>query len=130
MSQKLNTHHYDGKLMTRFNDLKKSLLESEVMTLDQTKKELIDNLKANRVKLKISPAEMAKILNMINQLTQNQPRNYDSRNEIHVHELLPLVWHIVKKYDNSGQQIFYRQILEIYKGPCAQGRTTRLLQCT
>jgi len=131
MTQKLNTHFYDGKLSNLYKELVSSIpeIDRNKMSLEETKNELINYLKENRDTLRFSPKDYTRCLQMINQLSQISPQNNDTKNNIHVKDLLPIVWYYVKGYDPSGKRLFFEQILEIYNGPCAQGRTTRLLQC-
>ena len=131
MSSKLNTHFYDGKLSGLYKELVSSIPKEELdkLSIDETQKELIKYVKENKKTLKFSLKDHTKCIQMINQLCQNTPKNNDTKNNIQVKDLLPMVWHYVKEYDPSGKCLFFEQILEIYNGPCPQGRTTRLLQC-
>jgi len=113
--QKLNTHHYDGRLKEKYK-----LLQEKT----QTKLSFEDTLKEIRILVKGNN----KALKMLNKLSQPNG-NYDSKNDIHVKDLLPLVWVHVKTYDKSAKRVFVEQIVDIFKGSCPQGRTTRLLQC-
>lgn len=55
-------------------------------------------------------------------------RNIDDTNNINIGHLLPRVWQIVKKLEQSGKNVFIQQLADITKGSCSQGRSIRLVQ--
>ncbi len=121
--KKLNTHYYDGKLHPRFIQLQESLKNTKLPTLNQCFIEI--NQLINSSKLSKSQKKIA--INMLNKLKSKQG-NYDQKNNIHVHQLLPLIWSKVKNYDQSAQSIFLEQLIDINNGQCPQGRVARLIQ--
>jgi hypothetical protein len=112
---KLNTHYYDGKLKERYSILKNTTVPE--LNFPDTIKEIEQLVKTN-----------PRALQIVN-LLKSPNGNYDSSNNIHVKELLPLIWQHVKSFDESGKQLFIEQLVDIHNGKCPQGRTTRLLQC-
>lgn len=121
----LNTHFYDGKLSVRYQELcDQEWKNNELISLDQSWKEikiLIIQLVENDQKKKIA-------LNILKRLQSNEMSNYDHKNDIHVHELMPIIWSHVRTYDKSAQKVFIEQLIDMQRGICAQGRVTRLIQ--
>jgi len=60
-------------------------------------------------------------------LTSQRKSNFDSRNDIDVEELLPILWDKVKNQEDI-HDTFYEQLCDITGGSCSQGRSTRLFQ--
>lgn len=112
---KLNTHYYDGKLKERYKKLKETTVSD--LTFSETIKEIENLVKEN--------PRAKQIINLF----KSPHGNYDRANDIHIKDLLPLIWQHVKTYDESGKKLFIEQIIDIHNGKCPQGRTTRLLQC-
>jgi len=122
MPSKLNTHYYDGKLKERYQELQQDNLASS-LSISETLEEIRTLIK------EVKHPQRVKLYRMLQKLQHDNQGNYDAKNQIHVKDLLPLVWAHVKDYEVGAQMLFLEQILDIYRGPCPQGRTTRLLQC-
>jgi hypothetical protein len=122
--RKLNTHFYDGQLQPRYQEIVNAI--TNPIPLETTYQEISVLIKT----LPTSPKTKQRAHQIINILKTDsgKPANFDSRNQIHVDQLLPLVWTRVKEYDDSAKRIFIEQLAEIQGGLCPQGRTTRLIQ--
>jgi len=121
---KLNTHFYDGHLQPRYQEIINAI--PNPIPLETTYQEISDLIRT----LHTSPRTKHRahqILNIIKN-DRGKPANYDPKNQIHVDQLLPLVWTKVKEYDDSAKKLFVEQLGEIQGGLCPQGRTTRLIQ--
>jgi hypothetical protein len=124
--QKLNTHYYDGQLHNRFVELNEYVSKNSIAIIPL-------NLCSIEITILINESSIDQrtkmiCLHILNQLISNSNENFDKSNNIHLHDLLPIVWAIVKKYDASGKCLFLEQLSEIANGMCAQGRVARLLQ--
>jgi hypothetical protein len=124
MPPKLNTHYYDGKMKDRYQKLQN--ITPNPPSLKETTQEITKLIKSL---IDFSPSQKTKANHMLQKLILRQKANHDTSNQIWVPDLLPLVWYHVKNYETSAQKLFLEQILDIYRGPCPPGRTTRLLQC-
>lgn len=123
MVQKLDTHYYDGKIRWKFEQLvAKQVGSINQLTLDQCEIEIKELIEQKLIGIKKAIG-----LKML-ELLVGEIGNWDSSNQINVHELLPLVWNIVRNYDDSGKLLFLEQLCDINGGQCPQGRVTRLLQ--
>lgn len=120
--RKLNTHFYDGQLNPRFLEIQKAI--PNPLSLDQTFQEIINLINQQKPKQKQQATRIIQRL----KADRGKPANHDQKNQIHVDQLLPLVWTRVKEYDHTGQSLFIEQLIEIQGGMCPQGRTARLLQ--
>ena len=122
------THHYDGHL----KELYKKYIDADTKvhpTFDQTLDLIFQDLKMLREKYPQFKEGSTLVLTCLKLLVDDKKGNYDDKNDIHVEQLLPRVWSNVKQFDDNGKFVFYEQIVDIIKsGPCAQGRTTRLIQ--
>lgn len=122
------THDYDGKLHEEYERLVKKD-KREVLGFDQVLDKIFADLKELRDKYPQFKNGSNVVLTGLRLLNEDRKRNYDDKNDIKVEELLPRVWNCVKEFDDNGKFTFYEQITDIVlSGPCAQGRTTRLLQ--
>lgn len=122
------THDYDGHLRQRYIDLVNKD-KREHSSFDDTLDQIFFDLKRLRDKYEQFKKGSNAVLKALTLLNEDRKENYDSKNDIHVEELLPRVWTNVKEYDDDGKFIFYEQVADILlSGKCAQGRTTRLLQ--
>jgi len=124
MPPKLNTHYYDGKMKNRYQELLN--ITPVPPTLKETKKEITQLI---NMQSELSPTQKIKAIKMLHKLIPRQKTNYDIPNDIWVPDLLPLVWYHVKNFESGAQKVFLEQIIDIYKGSCPAGRTTRLIQC-
>lgn len=131
-SNKLNTHFYDGKLKERYSELQQKVNLKE--TFPDSDNIIGDCIKEIRDFFKqLGKGKKQKLLgsmNILNILERDigKPPNNDTKNNIKVDDLLPLVWARVRKYDECGKILFLEQMMEIKNGMCSQGRTTRLIQ--
>jgi hypothetical protein len=122
---KLNTHFYDGKLKERYQEIQASIPQSEELpTLEVCYKEIFQLIREQKAK---KGQTAAGVLNKLKSQTGN-PANHDTRSNIRVDDLLPLVWYHVRGYDQSAKRLFVEQIAEMRGGMCPQGRVTRLIQ--
>ncbi len=111
----LNTHYYDGSLKFDKNQCKSAL--NFIQIIEEIKKDIINNKKKKE------------IMRTLQLLVVDRRNNFDTHNKINVEDLLPYIWEIIKKYDQTAKNVFYEQLIDITtKGPCAQGRVTRLMQ--
>ena len=114
MSQKTNTHYYDGKLpKLELEDLPLSFLEC----VEEIRAASIDSKYKN-------------LLNAaLNLVSIDRKNNYDPKNDLHFEKLLPYIWNKIKLSDDQGvKELFFEQLADITRGPCSQGRTTRIYQ--
>ena len=131
-----NTHFYDGKIKDQYKKYREydeknctsfnhvHLLSNFNTVLDEISQFILNYNGVNSTKLKKDAMKTI-------QLFKNQDKqNYDPKNHIHVNDILPRVWRFIKnEKDELLIQIFLEQIADIStKGPCSQGRTTRLYQ--
>ena len=121
--RKLNTHFYDGQLHPRFLEIQSAILNP--LSLDQSYVEIIQLIDTTLENT--SKQQATKIIQQL-KTDRGKPANYDSKNQIHLDLLLPLVWTCVKEYDFSGKSLFLEQLIEMKGGMCPQGRVARLLQ--
>ena len=122
----LETHDYDTRL-TKVITTKKNVSEKEFKTFIKCLTEINNFLNQDR-SLKVQSKINAQ--KTIHLLANDRKNNYDDRNKIHTELLLPIIWNRVKKYNElTIYDIFVEQMSDIIiSGPCAQGRTTRLIQ--
>ncbi len=130
MSEKLNTHYYDGSLKDRY----KKLVEIQNTTTDffQHKWDInivIKEIYENMDKLPNFSIKKRETLIQILKLFYTDRRgNYDPLNDIDVLDILCRTWYFVRKQPIEDQIPFYEQLVEINNGKCAQGRSTRIFQ--
>ena len=70
------------------------------------------------------PKDETEILNIL----RKPSGNYDSKNKVHVNEILPLCFWMFDKNIGDFREVFQTQLREIRLGMCSQGRTIRLIQ--
>lgn len=122
----LDTHDYDTRLK-KVITTKKEITENEFKIFVKCLTEINDFLNQDKF-LKVSSKINAQ--KTINLLLNDRKNNYDEKNKINVELLLPMIWNKVKDYNElTIYDIFVEQLNDIIiSGPCAQGRTTRLIQ--
>ena len=126
MDDNLDTHFYDGVIGLLYKELIKiddSELENNI-SFNTCLNELLNTLG------EFDDNEIDKILckNTLFLFENDLERNYDEINDIHLEDILVRTWKFIKHYDKETKLIFFEQIGDIYNGPCAQGRITRLFQ--
>jgi hypothetical protein len=122
----LDTHDYDTRLK-KVITTKKEITENEFKIFVKCLTEINDFFNQDKF-LKVSSKINAQ--KTINLLLNDRKNNYDEKNKINVELLLPMIWNKVKDYNElTIYDIFVEQLNDIIiSGPCAQGRTTRLIQ--
>lgn len=123
MVQKLDTHYYDGKLKNRFAALQQKVTSH--VSLDICWREIKELIDARLRRNRHSVAMM--IWNRL-KADLESASNFDQRSGIRVEDVLPLVWTLVREWDDSGKDAFLEQWVDIKGGMCPQGRVARLLQ--
>ena len=130
MTEKLNTHYYDGSLKEQY----KKLVELQNTTTDFLQQKwdiniVIKEIHDNIDKLpKISNRNKDIIVKVLKLFYSERASNYDSINDIDVLDILCRTWYFVKKQPIEDQIPFYIQLMEINNGKCSQGRSTRIYQ--
>ena len=115
--EKLNTHTYDGLIKNQYKDYINKDDNLNILSITET----LDEIYKDALRLKIDILNFKSVMKI---LSINQ---YDDKNDIKTHELIPIIWKNVKKnYDDSGKLCFFEHLLDILKGQCAQGVTTRI----
>ena len=126
MPTSCNTHAYDGKLRDKWFEIRPMLIERYLpncLSFDETIKQIEEWLEKKYYNVKrIGRARRAMRI-----LTSQRKSNFDSRNDIDVEELLPILWDKVKNQEDI-HDTFYEQLCDITGGSCSQGRSTRLFQ--
>ena len=126
MPTSCRTHDYDGTLREKWFAMRPMLLEKylpQCLSFDKTINEMEEWLKRKYSNVK----RIGRARRAIDILRSERTSNFDSRNEIDVEELLPLLWNQVKSEDDM-HDTFYEQLCDIPGGSCSQGRSTRLFQ--
>jgi hypothetical protein len=121
-----NTHDYDGKLRDKWFQMRPMLIEKYLpncLSFDNTIKEIEQWLNKKYYNVK----RIGRARRSIDILTSQRRSNFDSRNDIDVEELLPILWNQVKNQEDI-HNTFYEQLCDITGGSCSQGRSTRLFQ--
>jgi hypothetical protein len=121
-----NTHDYDGKLRDKWFQMRPMLIEKYLpncLSFDDTIKEIEQWLNKKYYNVK----RIGRARRSIDILTSQRRSNFDSRNDIDVEELLPILWNQVKNQEDI-HNTFYEQLCDITGGSCSQGRSTRLFQ--
>ena len=119
-----DTHAYDSKI----KELYKQYVAIDNAQLQPPKSfedsitSICNVIKTYHINLQKPP------LMAVNLLVNDNKNNYDDKNDIHVHDILPRTWRFIEFYDASGKTVFLEQLCHILSGPCAQGRTTRIFQ--
>lgn len=124
MSKSTETHSYDGHLGPIYLKLKAK--DSRELPTFVESLEIIGQwlhqcgLNANEKRL---------VQASLNLIKNDKKQNMDHKNQIHVEDLLPRAVATVSTWESSGRDVFLKTFSEIKQlGPCAQGRTTRLMQ--
>ena len=121
-----DTHYYDTQLQNVFTT-KKKINNDEKITFIKTIGEIIKKTKESKELL--NPLIFNTVKKTIKLILIDVKNNYDEVNKIRVELLLPKVWNNIKNKDISILLVFFEQMADIFiSGPCAQGRTTRLIQ--
>ncbi|UJR29932.1 hypothetical protein I4U23_017479 [Adineta vaga] len=126
MATSCNTHAYDGKLRAKWFEIRPMLLEKYLpncLSFDDTLKEIEQWLDKKYFNVK----RIGRARRSLRILATHRKSNFDSRNEIDVEELLPILWNQVKNQEDI-HDTFYEQFCDITGGSCSQGRSTRLFQ--
>lgn len=125
MNITLNTHDYDRYIGDIYHNLKE--IDNKNLLKPSKFKDTLDDIELQIETLK--PLETYILCkNVLILLRYDISNNYDSLNNISVEDILPRTWRFVKNYDNSGKNIFYEQLADIWNGPCPQGRVSRIFQ--
>lgn len=133
MTEKLNTHYYDGCLKDQYRELvqvqnTKTNFLKEKWDINIVIREIHDNI--NNLPI-ISSIDKNNIVKVLKLLYTDRNTNYDSINDIDVLDILCRTWYCVRVLPIIDQIPFYIQLMEINNGKCSQGRTTRIFQiCT
>jgi hypothetical protein len=122
----LDTHDYDTRLQ-KIITTKTEVNETEFKIFIKCLTEINDFLNQDKF-LKVSSKINAQ--KTIHLLANDRRNNYDDKNKINVELLLPIIWNKMTNYNElTIYDIFVEQLSDIIiSGPCAQGRTTRLIQ--
>ncbi len=121
-----DTHYYDTQLQNVFTT-KKKINNDEKITFIKTIGEIIK--KTKEFKELLNPLIFNTVKKTIKLILIDVKNNYDEVNKIRVELLLPKVWNNIKNKDIYILLVFFEQMADIFiSGPCAQGRTTRLIQ--
>ena len=126
MPTSCRTHDYDGTLREKWFAMRPMLLEKYLprcLSFDKTINEMEEWLDRKYFNVK----RIGRARRALNILRSERRSNFDSRNEIDVEELLPLLWSQVKSEDDMHDTL-YEQLCDIPGGSCSQGRSTRLFQ--
>jgi hypothetical protein len=126
MPTSCNTHDYDGQLREKWFQMRSMLIDRylpQCLSFDETIKEIEQWLDKKYFNVK----RIGRARRSIKILTSQRRGNFDSRNDIDVEELLPILWDKVKNQDDL-HDTFYEQLCDITGGSCSQGRSTRLFQ--
>jgi hypothetical protein len=126
MTTSCNTHDYDGKLREKWFQMRPMLLEKYLpncLSFDDTLNEIEKWLDKKYYNVK----RIGRARRSLRILTTHRRGNFDSRNDIDVEELLPILWNQVKNQVDI-HDTFYEQLCDITGGSCSQGRSTRLFQ--
>ncbi|CAF1002941.1 unnamed protein product [Rotaria sordida] len=121
-----NTHDYDGKLRQKWFEMRPILIEKYLpncLSFDDTIKDIEQWLDKKYYNIK----RIGRARRSLRILISNRHSNFDSRNDIDVEELLPILWDKVKNQEDI-HDTFYEQLCDITGGSCSQGRSTRLFQ--
>jgi hypothetical protein len=126
MPTSCNTHDYDGKLREKWFEMRPMLIEKYLpncFSFDDTIKQIEEWLDRKYFNVK----RIGRARRSIKILTTQRKSNFDYKNDIDVHELLPILWDKVKNQEDI-HDTFYEQLCDITGGSCSQGRSTRLFQ--
>ncbi|CAF1454796.1 unnamed protein product [Adineta steineri] len=126
MTTSCNTHDYDGKLREKWFEIRSILIKEYLpncLSFDDTIKEMEQWLDKKYSNVK----RIGRARRSIKILTTQRQSNFDSKNDIDVEELLPILWNKVKNQEDI-HDTFYEQLCDITGGSCSQGRSTRLFQ--
>lgn len=100
-----NTHTYDGKLNINTQMMVK-------MSFEQAVNEILQRYPQTK--------------NVCQLILVDRQGNIDHLNHVSFEYFLPMVWECIK--DSYLESIFIEQYIDILRGPCAQGRITRIYQ--
>tara|TARA_B110001454_G_scaffold161179_1_gene150610 strand:+ start:358 stop:753 length:396 start_codon:yes stop_codon:yes gene_type:complete len=122
----LETHDYDTRL-TKVMTTKKDVSEKEFKIFIKCLTEINNFLNQDKFLKVDSKINAQKTIHL---LANDRKNNYDDKNKIHTELLMPIIWNKIKKYNElTMYDTFVEQLADIIlSGPCAQGRTTRLIQ--
>jgi hypothetical protein len=122
----LETHDYDTRL-TKVMTTKKDVSEKEFKIFIKCLTEINNFLNQDKFLKVDSKINAQKTIYL---LANDRKNNYDDKNKIHTELLMPIIWNKIKKYNElTMYDTFVEQLADIIlSGPCAQGRTTRLIQ--
>ncbi|CAF2547017.1 unnamed protein product [Rotaria sp. Silwood2] len=126
MPTSCNTHDYDGKLRQKWFEMRSMLITKYLpncLSFDNTIKDIEQWLDKKYFNVK----RIGRARRSLKILMSSRHSNFDSRNEINVEELLPILWDKVKNQEDI-HDTFYEQLCDITGGSCSQGRSTRLFQ--
>ena len=126
MPTSCRTHDYDGKLREQWFQMRPMLLERylpDCPSFDET----VNQIEGWIERKYVNAPRIGRARRAIRILRTQRRSNFDSRNDIDVEELLPILWNQVKDKDDL-HAIFYEQVCDITGGSCSQGRSTRLFQ--
>lgn len=120
----LNTHHYDGKLKERLQEIRPDL--ERVDKLEKSVKlatfEKLHSVVSNPAKLGLN-----KII-----LDLNMPPNFDSSNSLNAENILYLCLELYNKLEDEDKMDIFpmldEQLSDITGGSCPPGRATRIYQ--
>jgi hypothetical protein len=118
-----NTHDYDGDKWFQMRPMLVEKYLPNCLSFDDTIKEIEQWLNKKYYNVK----RIGRARRSIDILTSQRRSNFDSRNDIDVEELLPILWNQVKNQEDI-HNTFYEQLCDITGGSCSQGRSTRLFQ--
>lgn len=124
MTISTDTHDYDNNISYK---TKRKINENDKKIFFQTIIEILKKLKDYKSLLTNNVYNSSK--KSIKLFVIDIKNNIDKINKIRLEILLPEVWNKTKNKDPTVLIAFFEQMADIYdSGPCAQGRTIRLIQ--
>lgn len=115
----LSTHHYDGNLKARLQELKPHFDRARSIPIDRKMKAFQEIYSAMR-----NPYAKQNI----KMLCYPGGANYDPSNQYDASDVLWLCYEIVKSGAEDALPVLETQLAEVSLGSCSQGRTHRLFQ--
>lgn len=121
-----DTHYYDGKI----KDLYRNMVYIDDNELDNslTFNQCMNELFSDLNRLSDNDIDKISCKNTLFLFENDKDNNYDNINDIHLEDILVRTWKFIKHYDDHMKIVFFEQLGDIYNGPCAQGRVTRIFQ--
>lgn len=116
-----DTHHYDGKLQGLIKEI------FDKIPIENPNMENIYN-QIRELSLSLKFTRHNQVIQALGLFENDKQNNYDPTNKVSVEDILPRLWIIVEKWEDSAKLIFLEQIADVVNGSCSQGRTTRLFQ--